>query len=152
MATLEFFVDEIDRLARRLMRNLECCDKALVACCGITTAQAYSLLALGERGETTMNELATEMRLHGTTMTRMVDSLVEKGLVERRQDPDDRRIVRVALSRRGREIVDRLQQTKREFFAAVFSELSDDERDTIWKAVKRLDTITEAMGARCCTF
>lgn len=150
MASLEQFIDQIDRLARRLMRNLECCDKALVACCGVTTAQAYSLIALAERGEMTMNELAAEMRVHGTTMTRMVDSLVEKGFVARRQDPEDRRLVRVMLSERGQEVTDGLQQTKREFFTAAFGELSDAERDAILKAIKRLDAITDELGAKCC--
>lgn len=150
MASLELFVDEIDRLARRLMRNLESCDRALVVCCGLTAAQAYSLLTLEELGEATMNELATEMRLHGTTLTRMVDSLVEKGLVARRQDTGDRRVVRVSLSRRGREIAGRLQGAKREFFAAAFAALSDDERDAILKAMRKLDVIAEEMGGRCC--
>ncbi|MDO8670919.1 MAG: MarR family transcriptional regulator, partial [Dehalococcoidia bacterium] len=107
MASLELFVAQIDRLARRMMRNFECCDRTLVTCCDLTAAQAYSLLTLAELGEATMNELATEMRLHGTTMTRMVDSLVEKGLTERRQDPEDRRVVKVALSQLGQEMIDR---------------------------------------------
>ncbi|MBI4318036.1 MAG: MarR family transcriptional regulator [Chloroflexi bacterium] len=150
MASLERFVDEVDRLSRRLMRNLECCDRILVASCELTAAQAYSLLALGERGEVTMNELAAEMRLHSTTMTRMVDSLIEKGLAERKQDPEDRRVVRVSLSERGQETVEALQDCKRRFFAAAFAGLSDDERGAILKALRRLAATAEEMGARCC--
>ncbi|MCL5958240.1 MAG: MarR family transcriptional regulator, partial [Chloroflexi bacterium] len=151
LASLEFFVDEIDRLSRRLMRNLECCDRMLVSCCNITASQAYSLLALHESGMQTMNELATEMRLHGTTMTRMVDSLVEKGLAERRQDPEDRRIVRVTVSARGQQTVDELQRCKSEFLAAAFAGLADGEREAILKGLRRLTETAEEMGARCCT-
>ncbi len=151
MTLLVKFVDEVDRLSRRLIRNLECCDRTLVACCGITASQSYSLLALDEMGPVTMNELATEMRLHGTTMTRMVDALVEKGLAERRQDPEDRRIVRVDLTPAGRESLERMQDSKREFLASAFAELSDSEREAILKALGRLATKAEEMGARCCS-
>jgi len=151
VAGLEDFVDAVDRLSRRLMRNVECCDRVLTAGYGLTATQAYSLLALHERGEVTMNELASEMRLHGTTMTRMVDSLVEKGLAERRQDPEDRRVVRVGLSATGRETVQELQECKREFLSAAFAELSDSERDTILRAIQRLVSTVEELGSRCCT-
>lgn len=150
MPSLDWFVDEIDRLTRRLMRNFECCDRMLVACCDITTAQAYTLLELHERGRVTMNQLAAEMRLHGTTMTRMVDALVEKGLAERSQDPEDRRIVRVATTSRGEETVASLQRGKREFLAAAFAQLSDEERQAIIKALRRMEAKAEELGAGCC--
>lgn len=150
MTGLDEFVDAVDRLSRRLMRNVECCDRVLMAELGLTATQAYSLLALHEGGEVAMNELASEMRLHGTTMTRMVDSLVEKGLAERRPDPQDRRIVRVGLSSLGQETVRDLQECKRRFLSAAFAGLSDGEREVILKALGRLATTVEDLGARCC--
>lgn len=151
MATLGEFVDTVDLLSRRLMRNVECCDRVLVASYGLTAAQAYSVLALHERGEVTMNELASEMRLHTTTMTRMVDSLVEKGLAERRSDPEDRRVVRVGLSSSGQDTVRELQECKRRFLSAAFAGLSDSDRDVILRAVRRLVSAVEDLGARCCS-
>jgi hypothetical protein len=41
-------LDQLDRLTRRLQRNLECCDRALVTCCGLTVSQAHALLTLQE--------------------------------------------------------------------------------------------------------
>lgn len=150
MATLETFVQEIDRLSRTLLRNLECCDRVLMGEFNLTASQAYSLLALSEGGELTMNELAREMRLHGTTMTRMVDSLVQKGLAERINDPEDRRIVRVALTAQGQQLVQDLQECKRQFLSAAFVELSDGEREAILKALRSLTTKAKEMGASCC--
>jgi DNA-binding MarR family transcriptional regulator len=150
VSSLIHFIDDVDRLSRRLMRNLECCDRTLVTCCDLTATQAYSLQALQELGEVTMNELAVEMRLHGTTMTRMIDSLVEKGLAERHQDPSDRRVVRVTLSENGLSTVEGLQQAKRQFLAAAFEELSEGEREVILKALRRLTAKAEELGARCC--
>ena len=150
MAALDTFVNEIDRLSRRLLRNLECCDRTLVAAVELTAAQAYSLLVLDERGPSTMTELSSEMRLHGTTMTRMVDGLVEKDLAERQADAEDRRVVRVHLTDRGREAVEEIQRAKTSFLAAAFSDLSDEERDAILKALRRFTDTAEQLGARCC--
>ena len=151
MATLDEFVAEVDALSRRLTRDMECCDRVLVSGYELTASQAYSLLALDELGETTMNHLASVMRLHATTMTRMVDSLVEKGLVERGQDPQDRRVVRVGLTAGGREMVERMQTCKRQLLAGAFGDLSDSERDTILKALRRLATTAEQLGSDCCS-
>ncbi len=150
MTSLDSFLDQVDRLTRRLIRNVEYCDRALVTCCDLTAAQAYALLTLQETGEITMNELASEMRLHSTTMTRMIDNLIEKGLVERRQDPDDRRVVRVGLSQPGDSTALRLKRTKREFLETAFSGLSDIERSALLSALQRLESIAEALGEGCC--
>lgn len=150
MVTSEIFLDELDRLSRRLMRNLECCDRSVVSCCGLTAAQAYSLLTMSEYGPMTMNEIALEMRLHGTTMTRMVDSLVAKGLAERSNDAEDRRIVRVELTSNGEETVKSLQEFKRSLLSSAFAELGSADRDAILSALRRLTTVAEELGARCC--
>ena len=146
----EAFVDGVDRLTRRLQRNLDCCDKSLVSCCGLTAAQAASLLTLREHGALTMNEFANQMRLHGTTMTRMVDALVEKGLVERLHDSSDRRIIHVTFTPHGREVVEQVILSKREFFSAAFSGLSDKERTNVIETLEQLAVAVEDRAARCC--
>lgn len=151
MTSLEHFVEEVDRLSRRLVRNVECCDRMLVDCCDLTLAQAYAVLTLYEQGETAMSELAMEMRLHSTTMTRMVDALVEKGLAERRPDAEDRRIVRVALTAKGARAASELQECKRRFLATAFGLLTEEERSEILSALRRLTSLVEDLGAQCCS-
>lgn len=148
--TAELFLDRLDQVTRRLQRDLECCDRALVACCGLTVAQSYALLGLQALGAATMNEFATEMRLHGTTMTRMVDALIDKGLVERRPDPEDRRVVRVALSPAGEEMAQRLQESKRKLLSSALEDLPAAEQSMVLKALERLAEMLEHQGAPCC--
>jgi DNA-binding MarR family transcriptional regulator len=52
----------------------------------------------------TMSELGTELNVPMSTATRIVDWLVRGDLVERVNDPNDRRIVRVGMSKGGREL------------------------------------------------
>ena len=57
----------------------------------------------------TMGELSQSLSIPLYTATRMVDSLVDNGLAERNSDPDDRRIVRVALTRDGRRFYEAIE-------------------------------------------
>jgi len=58
-------------------------------------------LALGTTGAT---DLARAAELNPGAMTRLIDKLIERGLVERHADPDDRRVVRIQLSEQGQAI------------------------------------------------
>ncbi|MDR6992657.1 MULTISPECIES: MarR family transcriptional regulator [Luteimonas] len=58
-------------------------------------------LALGTTGAT---ELARAAELNPGAMTRLIDKLIERGLVERHADPGDRRVVRIQLSAQGQSI------------------------------------------------
>ena len=51
----------------------------------------------------TMRTIAAQIGVPPSSLTGMVDTLVERGLVERRADPNDRRIVRIALTDAGRQ-------------------------------------------------
>jgi MarR family transcriptional regulator for hemolysin len=146
----EIVLEQLDRLTRRLLRNLECCDRALVTCCGLTVSQAYALLTLQETGAIAMNDFAAVMRLHGTTMTRMADALVEKGLVERRPAPDDRRIVRVTLSAQGQATAERVQQMKRQLLSEAFAGRSESEQTAIVEILDRLTATVEELANDCC--
>jgi len=58
-------------------------------------------LALGTTGAT---DLARAAELNPGAMTRLIDKLIERGLVERHADPGDRRVVRIQLSEQGQAI------------------------------------------------
>ena len=146
----EILLDQLDRLTRRLQRNLECCDRALVTCCDLTVSQAYALLTLQEIGTMTMNDFAVAMRLHGTTMTRMADALVEKGLVERQPASEDRRIVRVVLSAQGQATAERVQESKRQLLSDAFAGYSESEKAAIVQMLDRLTTTVEKLASDCC--
>ncbi len=147
MIPAESAADQIDRISRRLLQNLEYCDRSLVARFRLTRSQAYTLQALEDTGETTMNGLADEMRLHGTTMTRMVDSLVDKGLLERATDPGDRRVVRVRLSPTGREMVVDLRKRKRDFLAIALRGIPETELRGVLNGLHRMAALAEQWGA-----
>jgi DNA-binding MarR family transcriptional regulator len=67
----------------------------------------------------------------------MADRLVKLGLVERMSDPGDRRLVRVALSARGRDLLRRREAAWREGMGKALEALTDDECATLVRLLER---------------
>ena len=64
--------------------------------------QEMLLVQLWQKDGLTQAELAAHMGVQPATLTRMVDRLSQNGLIERRPDPDDKRLARVFLLDEGR--------------------------------------------------
>lgn len=146
----DVFAARVQRLLYQLIRDYERCDQMCVAQYGVTASQSYALLALPERFSMAMNELSEAMGLASSTMTRTVDQLVLKGLVHRQHDDEDRRVVRVGLTARGKQVRCDLEKALQEFFKQALDEIREDERPVI---VDALEKVTELMGKgvrACC--
>src|SRR5262245_34900181 len=71
----------------------------------ITLVQGRCLRTLS-RGPSSLRDLAARHAVAPATMSRLVDLLVAKGLVERTSDPHDRRCVVLSLTSSGRDVTD----------------------------------------------
>jgi DNA-binding MarR family transcriptional regulator len=92
---------------------------------GLSMAQCKTLLELGGLGEASearqVGELAETLGVSVPSMSRAVDGLVKKRLATRVEDPDDRRVRRVAITERGKKLVETVvvvRQAGMETFAA----------------------------------
>ena len=74
----------------------------------LTAAQLRVLLVVYTEGPSRMSSIASFMEVAVSTVTGIMDNLVKKGLVTRRADTEDRRLVICELSASGRETVNRL--------------------------------------------
>ncbi len=96
---------------------------------GLSMTQCKSLLELGGLGREKaeawqVGDLAEHFGVSVPSMSRAVDGLVKKGLATRIEDPDDRRARRVAITAKGKDLVETLvtvRQTGIESFAATLS-------------------------------
>src|SRR6185312_7523648 len=75
---------------------------------GTTRAQWIVLFRLREQEGLSQVDLADVLELQPISLVRLLDRLVEHGLLERRHDPKDRRANRLFLTPRGRQLVDDL--------------------------------------------
>ncbi|GAA1768574.1 MarR family winged helix-turn-helix transcriptional regulator [Luedemannella helvata] len=74
----------------------------------LTMSQLKILLLLRLHGGSGGQELARHLGVSLATMTGIVDRLVAQGLVTRHEDPHDRRVRRIELDTRGREMIDHI--------------------------------------------
>jgi DNA-binding MarR family transcriptional regulator len=87
------------------------------------------------------SEIARALGVGVSTVTGIVDRLVEHGLVERRTDPADRRLSHVVLTPAGTDLIDRLWASRREQLSQVFDNLTQDERASLTQALLHVATI-----------
>ena len=74
----------------------------------LTPAGMVTLMALQNHGELTHRAVADRCFVRPATLTGVVDTLERDGLVERRRDGTDRRVVRLALTAAGRALAEEL--------------------------------------------
>ncbi|MCX5901469.1 MAG: MarR family transcriptional regulator [Proteobacteria bacterium] len=109
----------------------------------LTSSQIKVIASFFQQGTFTMAELS---RLHGvsfSTMTSMVDRLLQNGLLERQRDDEDRRIVLVSLSPKGKKMVDYLMKARKQNLKKFLCELTHDE---VREFVKSIEIVARHMS------
>jgi DNA-binding MarR family transcriptional regulator len=121
-------------------------------CCGVTVSQCHTLLQVGKRESVSLVDLAAELNLDASTLSRTVQGLVLLGLLDRRTDAGDRRYVTIALTPQGRTIVAALEEKYDAYFKAVLDRLPAGSRSSIIESISVfVDAVrahNEAIG--CC--
>lgn len=122
------------RLARRLRQE---------APEGITQSQLSVLAILHRDGPTGIGALANLERVKQPTVTRIVDHLEERGLVERAPDVRDGRCVRVELTDSGADLVVSIRRQRDAYLAARLASLEQGELEGVAAAVTVLESLLE---------
>ncbi len=147
---LDTFAVNLQQQVYHLVREYELCDQMCMGQYQVTASQGYTLLALPENESITMNALSESMGLANSTMTRMVDQLVDKGFVRRTTDDGDRRVVRVGLTGQGREMRRNLEQALQYFYGLVLDEIPQEERQVFLQVLKRVVAAIEKVRKKGC--
>lgn len=104
----------------------------------VTVTEMHILDAIGEEGSHTVTALADASMVTVSTMTIAINRLEKKALVERIRDQEDRRVVRVVLTERGRTIAYAHQRFHRRMARAVAEHLTPDELDALTRGMENL--------------
>jgi DNA-binding MarR family transcriptional regulator len=105
-----------------------------------TTLPRFDLMAQLDRypDGLKMNELSRLLMVTGGNVTAIVDQLEKEGLVERLDEPDDRRAFRIRLTRRGEKSFGEMAREHEEWVVELLSGLSRRERDELLKLLAKL--------------
>jgi MarR family transcriptional regulator, transcriptional regulator for hemolysin len=103
---------------------------------GTTRAQWIVLFRLRQQEGLSQVDLADVLELQPISLVRLLDRLVEHGLLERRHDPKDRRANRLFLTASGRQLVDDLDGLRDAIASDVLQEIPADAIETSLKALR----------------
>ena len=107
---------------------------------GLTDATWRPLLHLHHLGDgIRQKDLAASLGIEGPSLTRILDQLIAKGLIERLEDASDRRAKLLTLAPQGRSMVVRIAAEIETLEQDMFCEFSDEEIDQMALFVERLE-------------
>lgn len=104
---------------------------------GAGTFRTLLELASQDQGAS-VKELAEAAGITSGAMSQMVEHLHGKGLVERLEDPTDRRVVRVRMTKVAKEKLGGFKKSQNERLTKVFEDLSDAEIEKLAELISRL--------------
>jgi DNA-binding MarR family transcriptional regulator len=108
----------------------------------LTLVQAQVLRVL-RRGPMQTGQLASELQISAPAITQLTDRLVRKGLIERQSAADDRRCVLIALSAKGKRLVDQFRKRRAELFNSALSDLSEAEQAQVLEVLGKVVLVLE---------
>jgi DNA-binding MarR family transcriptional regulator len=110
----------------------------------LTPSQASVLSRLGKEGDASASDLAAAERVRPQAVAPTLAVLAERGLIERRPDPDDGRRQVVSLSRAGRAMFEDARRAGDEWLTRAMQEhYTETERHTLLRAIALLDRLTQ---------
>ncbi len=140
---------EFHRQVVELVKKYQFRDRNQISCFGVSVSQCYVLETLHAHGPLTMQQLARKMYLSVSTLTRIVATLVTKGLVARAAAPEDGRVRRVRLTARGLALRTRCWNSVLGSERAIFGSLPASHRASVIRVLLELNRAVERWRSCC---
>lgn len=109
----------------------------------LTIPQGQVLRVLNQKGPLSLVEISKELDSKPSSMSGVVDRLVKAGMVTRKRDEEDRRIVWIALSDKSKEIFVNFPFTQAQYYRTYLEKLSDEEFSQLSSNLQKLVRILE---------
>ena len=124
----------IARMARRLRQE---------AGGELSPSMTAALATIERHGPLAPSRLAELERIKRPTVTRVLQRLEEEGLVERSDDPNDRRSAVVCVTREGAALLKKLRSRKNAYLAKRLRDLPDDDVKALERAAEVLERLLD---------
>lgn len=106
----------------------------------LTPPQFGILETLYHLGPLQQHELASKLLKSAGNITRVLDTLQEAGLIERQAEPNDRRCFRIHLTKRGKNVIEKIFPQFAGQIHSIFSCLSSEEQNQLNHLLRKLGT------------
>ncbi|MGL4876390.1 MAG: MarR family winged helix-turn-helix transcriptional regulator [Clostridium sp.] len=105
----------------------------------LSVTEIHTLEAIGLYTERTMSEVAQDLKITVGTLTTAINKLIKKEYVERKRIEEDRRVVLIKLTKRGKLAYRLHEKFHNDMINATIKGLSEDEEETLISSLERLN-------------
>ena len=127
----------LGRLSRRL--------KPTAAAGSLTTTEVDVLVAAEREGPVRLSDLAAQVGLNPTMLSRLVPKLEQAGLVRRLPDESDRRVTFLQASPKGARLLGRVRSERNDALSRRLAELDPGEREALAAALPVIEQLAERL-------
>lgn len=106
----------------------------------VSLKEMHTIQAIGLNGSTSSSELAEKLHITMGTLTVAIRNLVKKGYVQRNRLPEDRRVVRVELTKSGRVLYRIHRKFHVNMAKGTLKDFDAEEVDTIYRGLRSLQS------------
>lgn len=120
-------------------------------CCGgVTVTQCHLLMELDKRNNITLNELADQLHLDKSTVSRTVETLVNNGLVDRTIPKNNRRTTLISLTDKGKILCNTINQGNDDYYSKVLDSIPIPIRGNFYEGFKAMAQAMEDINNSKC--
>lgn len=138
-----------------LIRVYQFRDRDRICCQDISVTQYYALESLARHGPLTLNELASQLYLDKSTVSRVVTAIERKKLLRRQPHEEDRRAVLLALTDAGQRLYEGIRDDIEERERRLIADFDPDVRAAMIELIGRLAEAAKGRvsttGGTCCS-
>ena len=143
---------ELFEIMMSLAREIRCCSRDEAICQNLTFHQFMILDAVARKGELGLTDLHQILSVEKSTTTRLVNPLVQRGLIRRNRATHDSRAATLSMTDEGREIHRKAWGCLEEFFDGIAQSIPEGRKEEVLAAVRVFTGAirTAAAACRCC--
>lgn len=106
---------------------------------GLSFSQINVLMGLFHGGSAGVSEIGEKMGVTNAAASQSIDKLVQMGLIERTEDPDDRRAKRLELTLKGRDLIEKGVEARMKWIEGITDALTPQQQSMIISALTLLN-------------
>lgn len=130
-----FLCFRLGALTRRIYRHYN----TLFLEYGVTVTQSFILFDLLLHESSNVKDIAFRVQLDSPAITGLVDRLAKESLVERKEDPSDRRGLLISLTAKGKKLAEKLEPIAKEFNKKMKKVLIPEDIEVFERSLDRLE-------------
>jgi len=125
--------EKLGFLLQKIMKILHAQGRKVLTEEKLTFPQYYALSLLSKKGFWKMSDLKEKLFITGAGATGIADHLVKKGLAKRTRSDQDRRIVNIEITDRGKNIIERVLRQRRDYLASILKKIGQKRKELLIK-------------------